>query len=240
MKNRSGWFICFYFILTAFLAYQLIFVLLESQNSDLKELYKNGFVVADYPLRFNSSNYFCVFNLPIIGLVISCCGFLMAIFSYNIFLKKNPQLNFCCLLIGFIVLMIGFFINFVGQLFYNQWNNSTVFIRVNSKPETLVRAITFYKYWIGSSLLWSIFGLYFAFAIGCVILMIKLYFINIQTYHFYRQREVVEEFEPELKQPLPSSLEFDPNETQTITIVLDDDNFHEKDKKGRSKKKYKK
>lgn len=227
MKNHNWWFISFYILLSTFIFYELLFLLFLLTNHELKALYHQGFVIKNNS-SFHASNYFSVFYLPVIGAVISCYAFASFIVTDFIFRNKSANFKFYLLIFNFILFVIGFFLNFTGELFYSEWSNSTSIIVSHHKE---VKAPNDYYYWLSSSWIWSIFGWYFGLLVGAVILLIKLNIINIQTSNFYRQRVVREEFIPELKQPLPSSSEFDPNETQTITIFLDDDEENYNNKK---------
>lgn len=226
MKNRNLWFISFYLLLAIFVIYQLVYLIFLSQNHELRTLYKNGFEIVIPTLSFNPSNYGAVFYIPFIGLLISSSGFIGCIFTSKIFVDKSPRFKLLFLTGTFSVFIIGFLINFAGQLFYNEWNNKIAIIHPkNAAANVTFTADYFYQNWVASStIIWSIFGIFFAMLVGCVILLIKLNLINIQMFNYQSQHEKEEQFESELRQPLPSSNEFDPNESQTITIFLDDEN----------------
>lgn len=223
MKIRNWWFIGFYLLLSTFIIYELAFLIALSKNTVLKELYYYGFKIAETSPSFNPSSYTLLYYLPIIGVVMSSFGLFSCVLTAKIFIKKSPRFKFFFLVVTFIIFVLGFLISFSGQLLYCEWSNDNAKIISNQWGVTH-SAIFYYRYWVPSTVVWSIFGLYFALLVAAVILLLKLNLINVQTYHFYRQREAEEvDFEPELKQPLPSSNQFDPNDTQTITIFLDDE-----------------
>lgn len=237
MRIRNGWFIIFYLLLSTFIIYELFFLIALSKNTILKELYRHGFIIVQSSPSFNPSNYFLVYYLPVIGLFMSTFALISCIFTARIFLEKSPHFKFVFLVLTFVIFVIGFLISFSGQLLYCEWNNSDAVILPNHggrvKPPNF-----YYQNWFSSTIVWFIFGLYFALLVAAVILLLKLNLINVQTYHFYRQRlESETDFEPELKQPLPSSNQFDPNDTQTITIFLDDEEVNEKLKSRKQRKK---
>lgn len=225
MKNRNLWFISFYLLLAIFVIYQLVYLIFLSQNHELRALYKNGFEIIGSYKSFNPSSYGAVFYVPVIGLLISSSGFIGCIFTSRIFVDKSPRFKLLFLIGTFSVFIIGFLINFAGELFYNEWNNKIAIIHPkNTADSVTLTANDFYQNWVASStIVWSIFGIFFAMIVGCVILLIKLNLINIQMFNYQSQHEKEEQFESDLRQPLPISNEFDPNESQTITIFLDDE-----------------
>ena len=223
MKIRNWWFISFYLLLSTFIIYELFFLITLSKNTALKELYYYGFKIIEPSPSFNPSSYTAVYYLPVIGLIMSSFGLISFIFTTRIFLEKSPHFKFVFLVVNFIIFVVGFLISFSGQLLYCEWSNEIAKIIPNIGG-TIKTPSFYYRNWFSSTIVWSIFGLYFALLVAAVILLLKLNLINVQTYHFYRQRIEAEiDFEPELKQPLPSSNEFDPNDTQTITIFLDEE-----------------
>lgn len=235
MRIRNGWFIVFYLLLSTFIIYELFFLIALTQNNVLRELYHYGFKIVEPSPSFNPSNYFSVYYLPVIGLVMSSFALISCIFTARFFLEKSPQLKFTFLVLTFAIFVIGFLISFSGQLLYCEWNNSDARILPNEGGK-IASPNFYYKNWVPSTIVWSIFGIFFALLVAAVILLLKLNLINVQTYHFYRQRlEAENDFEPELKQPLPSSNQFDPNDTQTITIFLDEEDEKLKSKKQRKK-----
>lgn len=228
MKNRSWWFISFYLLLSTFIIYELIFLIILSRNISLKDLYDTGgFVIVRPSPTFNPISYASFFYLALAGLIINSIALISGIVTSRIFIKKSPHFKFLLLVLNFIIFAIGFLISFSGELLYSQWDNANAIIQP-CKGGFTHTANFYYQNWFSSTIVWSIFGLYFALLVALGILLLKLNLINIQTYHFYRQREAESNFEPELKQPLPSSNEFDPNDTQTITIFLDDEEVNNK------------
>lgn len=223
MRIRNGWFIIFYLLLSTFIIYELFFLIALSKNTVLKELYYHDFQIVEASPSFNPSNYFSVYYLPVIGLIMSSFALISCIFTARVFLEKSPRFKFFFLVLTFVIFVIGFLISFSGQLLYCEWSNENAKILPNAGGK-VHSANFYYRYWVSSTIVWSIFGSYFALLVASVILLLKLNLINVQTYHFYRQRiEAETNFEPELKQPLPSSNEFDPNDTETITIFLDEE-----------------
>ncbi len=236
MRIRNGWFIIFYLLLSTFIIYELFFLIALSKNTVLKELYYHGFEVVKPSPSFNPSNYFSIYYLPVIGLAMSSFALISCIFTARVFLEKSPSFKFIFLVVTFVIFVMGFLISFSGQLLYCEWSNSDAKILPN-QGGAVNSPNFYYQNWVSSTIVWTIFGLYFALLVAAVILLLKLNLINIQTYHFYRQRlEAETDFEPELKQPLPSSNEFDPNDTQTITIFLDEE-ISEKIKSRKQRKK---
>jgi len=226
MKIRNWWFISFYLVLSLFIIYELAFLVALLRNTDLKDLYNTGFTIIDPSPSFKPSESASFYYLPIIGLVMSSVALISSIFTGRIFIDKSPRFKFFFLVLNFIIFAAGFLISFSGQLFYAEWSNINAIIQPNGSGKSY-EASFYYQNWVSSQAVWSIFGMFFALLVAAVILLLKLNLINVQTYHFYRQRETDVNFEPELKQPLPSSNEFDPNDTQTITIFLDDDDKKE-------------
>lgn len=227
MKNRNLWFISFYLLLAIFIIHQLVYLFFLSKNQDLKNLYTNGFDIVVPTNSFNYSSYGAVFYLPIVGLTISCTGFIGCILSSKIFINKSSGFKLAFLIGTFSVFTIGFLINFAGELFYSEWNNKIAIIHPrNAASDVTFTANYFYQNWLSSSrLVWTIFGLYFSLLVLCIIFLIKLNLINIEFFKYQRQHKKEEEhFEPELLQRMSTSNEFDPNETQTITIFFDHEN----------------
>ncbi|BET38146.1 hypothetical protein [Spiroplasma ixodetis] len=223
MRIRNWSFISFYLLLITFIIYELFFLIALSKNTVLKDLYYYGFEIAEPSPSFNPSSYTAVYYLPVIGLIVSSFGLISCIFTARVFLEKSPRFKFVFLVVNFIIFVVGFLISFSGQLLYCEWSNDSAQI-IPNRGGTIETPSFYYRNWFSSTIVWSIFGFYFALLVAAVILLLKLNLINVQTYHFYRQRiEQAIEFEPELKQPLPSSNEFDPNDTQTITIFLDEE-----------------
>ncbi|WP_308149778.1 hypothetical protein [Spiroplasma sp. AdecLV25b] len=226
MKNCNLWFIRFFLLLAVFLIYQLVYLIFLSKNYELRNLYTNGFEIVVPTSSFNPSSYGAVFYVPVIGLAISSIAFIGCVFTSRIFIDKSPRVKLMFLVATFSIFIIGFLINFAGELFYSEWNNKIAIIQPKNLPTGVTfTANHFYQNWVASlAIVWSIFGIFFAMLVGCVILLIKLHLINIQMFNYKSQHEKEEHFELELRQPLPSSNEFDPNDSQTITIFLDNEN----------------
>jgi len=220
LKNRTWWLLAFYAVLTLFIIYELIFLILVSKNDSLKKLYIDSFTISIPQTNFNPSNYFCIFTLPIIGLVLSIFAFTSSAIISKVYIEKNPKFKLFFLILTFTIFIIGFLLSFTAQVCYSEWNNDKVMILSKGSLND-ISASSFY-YWLSFRLIWSLFGLFFAIIVVSVILIAKLNFINIQIYNFACNFEDKTMLEPELKEPLRSSSEFDPNETQTIIIKIDE------------------
>lgn len=222
MKSRIAWFLFFYIILGLFLCYDVVYLGIIWSNTELLNLYNAGFEVSGSGKDlFNYSNSFAVYGLPTLGTLFSLFGLVAAVFSQSFILKiSTPKSKLVALLISFIVLIIGFYLTFIGQLFYNEWDDSSVMIaKVGEEP---VVANVYYRYWISLTNIWVIFAIFFVLFVVCIVLIIKLYYSNLQWMK-YGRRDVDEELNLEIKAPFPSNSEFDPNETQTITLTLNTD-----------------
>lgn len=222
MKSRIIWFLFFYIILTVFICYNLIYLGVIWSNRDLLNLYNHGFTVSGAETNlFNYSNAFAVYGLPTLGTLIALFGLVAAILSQSFILKSStPKSKLVALSTSFIAVIIGFYLSFIGQLFYNEWNDTT--ITITPTGGSAVTADTFYHYWISLSNIWIAFGVFFLLFIIAIIVIIKLYYLNIQWLK-YDKKENAEDLNLEITAPFPSNVEFDPNETQTITLTLDTD-----------------
>lgn len=244
MKSRFIWFLFFYIILGLFICYSLVYLGVIWSNKDLLNLYNQGFTISGTGKElFNYSNAFAVYGLPTIGTLFSIFGLVAAILSQSFILKTStPRSKLIALSTSFIVLIIGFYFTFIGQLFYNVWNEDTITITSGTKS---VPASTYYTNWISLAQIWIIFAIFFVLFIFCIVVIIKLYYLNIQWLKFDR-KENLEDLNLEITAPFPSNVEFDPNETQTITLSLDTDklapwkNPKKKDKIKKKKKTKKK
>lgn len=241
MKNRIFWFLLFYIILAIFICYDLAYLGVIWSNRNLLNLYNNGFEVSG-PGKdlFNYSSAFAVYGLPTLGTLFCTVGLVAAILSQSFILKSStPKSKLIALSTSFIVLMIGFYLDFIGQLFYNEWNETSVIITESGKGP--VTADTFYRNWMSLSDIWIVFAVFFVLFIVAIVLIIKLYYLNIQWLQ-YDKKETAEEQNLEITAPFPSNVEFDPNETQTITLTLDTDKmspWQNPKKKGKIKNKKK-
>ncbi|MGL5268314.1 MAG: hypothetical protein ACRC8P_00870 [Spiroplasma sp.] len=219
MKNRTVWFLFFYIILGIFVCSDLVYTGLIWSNTDLLSLYNTGFEVSGTGKDlFNYSNAFAVYGLPTLGTLFSFFALVAAILSQSVILKiSTPKSKLIVLSGSFIVLLIGFYFDFVGQLFYEQWNDNTVMIIAPNKAP--VPASFYYHHWMTLEQIWIVFAIFFVLSIICIIIIIKLYYLNIQWLNFDK-KETNNELNLEITTPFPSNLEFDPNETQTITLTL--------------------
>lgn len=222
MKNRIFWFLLFYIILAIFVCYDLAYLGVIWSNRDLLNLYNNGFEVSGTGKDlFNYSSAFAVYGLPTLGTLFCTVGLVAAILSQSFILKSStPKSKLVALSTSFIVLIIGFYLDFIGQLFYNEWNETSVTVTESGKSP--VTADTFYRYWMSLSDIWIVFVVFFVLFIVAIVLIIKLYYLNIQWLQ-YDKKETAEDLNLEITAPFPSNVEFDPNETQTITLTLDTD-----------------
>ncbi|MBE4704254.1 hypothetical protein [Spiroplasma platyhelix] len=222
MKSRITWFLFFYIILAIFICYDLAYLGVIWSNRDLLNLYNNGFEVSG-PGKdlFNYSNSFAVYGLPTLGTLFSLFGLVAAVLSQSFILKSStPKSKLIALSTSFIVLIIGFYFDFIGQLFYNEWNDTSVMITETGKSPVV--ANTFYSYWMSLADIWIVFAVFFVLFIASIVIIIKLYYLNIQWLK-YDKKENAQELNLEITAPFPSNVEFDPNETQTITLTLDTD-----------------
>lgn len=228
MKNRVWWFLGFYLLLSLFIINQLVYLITIWSNTALSQLYSNGFTIDPVsPTYFNSSSTFAIFYLPLIGIFLSIGGIVTSIVSQSVVLKSTTAMRKAIFLVSsFVIFLLGFYLSFSAQLFYNEWNNSAVKIIPNS-TEKAIPAIQFYKNWLSRTQLWTLFGVFFGFVIIAIILLIKLYFLNIQWSRYVLRNNEDEEAELELLSPLPNNGEFDPYATQTITISLDKQSLNE-------------
>lgn len=222
MKSRIIWFLVFYVILAIFICYDLVYLGVIWSNKDLLNLYNAGFEVSGPGKElFNYSSSFAVYGLPTIGTLFSLFGLVAAILSQSFILKSStPKSKLIALTTSFIVVIIGFYLDFIGQLFYNEWDDTSVMINQTGKQP--VTADTFYSYWMSLSDIWIVFVVFFVLFITAIVTIIKLYYLNLQWLK-YDKKENAEELNLEITAPFPTNVEFDPNETQTITLTLDTD-----------------
>lgn len=241
MKSRIIWFLFFYIILAVFICYDLVYLGVIWSNRDLLNVYNHGFEVSGTGAElFNYSNAFAIFGLPTLGTLFSVFGLVAAILSQSFILKSStPKSKLIALSGSFIILIIGFYLSFIGQLFYNEWDDAGITITPSGKEA--VTADFYYRYWMSLSNIWIVFAVFFFLFIACIIVIVKLYYLNIQWLKFDK-KESAEEMNLEITAPFPSNVEFDPNETQTITLTLDTDkmtpwkNTKKKDKIKKKKK----
>lgn len=244
MKSRTVWFLLFYIILGIFVCSDLVYIGVIWSNRDLLNLYNTGFEISGKGKElFNYSSAFAIYGLPTLGTLFSLFALVAAILSQSVVLKTStPKTKLIALAGSFIVLLVGFYFDFVGQLFYEQWNDNTIMITAPNKPP--VPASFYYRHWMSLSEIWIVFAIFFVLSIICIIVIVKLYFLNVQLFN-YDRKETSGELNLEISTPFPSNLEFDPNETQTITLSLETDklprwkNSKKKDKikKKKTKKK---
>lgn len=245
MKSRIVWFLFFYIILGVFVCYDLVYLGVIWSNKDLLNLYNTGFEVSGSGKElFNYSSAFAVYGLPTLGTLFSLFALVSAILSQSFILKTStPKSKLIALSGSFIILIIGFYIDFISQLFYESWNNSE--IKITPTGGTEVSAIFYYRNWMSQLNIWIVFSVFFVLFLVCIIIIVKLYYLNLRWLK-YDKKENIDELNLEITAPFPSNSEFDPNETQTITLTLDTDkltpwkNNKKKDKIKKKKKPKKK
>lgn len=238
MKSRIIWFLFFYIILGIFVCYDLIYLGIIWSNRDLLNLYNVGFETSG-PAKelFNYSSAFAVYGLPTLGTLFSLFALVASIFSQSVILKiSTPKSKLVALSISFTVLIIGFYFDFVGQLFYDEWDNNSIMIIQQGKEA--VPASFYYRNWMSMIDIWILFAVFFVLFIICIVIIIKLYYLNVQWLKYDKKHKNYE-LNLEITAPFPSNSEFNPNETQTITLTLDTDKLTpwNKNKKVKIKKK---
>lgn len=240
-KSRIAWFSIFYIILFLFGIYNLIFLVIIWENHELLRLYNQGFVATGSngePI-LNYSSSFAIYGLITIGTIFTFFGILGAILSQTLVsVADTPKKKLIGLIVGFIVVVIGFYFGFVAQLYYHEWDNASIKIeQIGLEP---ISANHFYKNWLNIIEIWSIFAIFLILLILCIFLILKLHQKNLDwsKYHNANRKE---ELNLEITAPFPSNNEFNPNETQTITLNLDTtDKIMSRKKKKQKQKKFKK
>lgn len=238
-KSRIAWFSIFYIILFLFGIYNLIFLVIIWENHELLRLYSQGFKVIgnNNGDKISSASSFAIYGLITIGTVFAFFGILGAILSQTLVsIADTPRKKLVGLIVGFTLVIVGFYFGFISQLFYYQWNNSAIKIVENSSGITY-NANHFYQNWLNIIEIWSVFAIFLILLILSIFLILKLHQKNLDwTRHNNANQK--EELNLEITAPFPSNSEFDPNETQTITLNLDttDKIMARKKKKQRIKK----
>lgn len=223
MKNKSriAWFSIFYVILFLFAIYNLVFLVIIWDNHELRDLYTEGFIATgnNGQTMLTYSNAFAIYGLVTIGTILSFFGILGAVLSQLLVtVSDTPRKKLVGLITAFVVVIIGFYFGFIAQLFYYQWDNQSVIIQKPGSPP--VSADYFYKNWFNIIEIWVLFALFIILLILSIFLILKLHQKNIDFTRYIRAN-TKEELNLEITAPFPSSGEFDPNETQTITLNLD-------------------
>lgn len=220
-KIRIAWFSIFYIILFLFGIYNLIFLVIIWENHELFRLYAQGFqVISNNASKIsNSANSFAIYGLITIGTVFAFFGILGAVLSQTLVsVADTPKKKLIGLIAGFTLVIIGFYLGFVSQLFYYQWNDSTIQIQ---QPDLSINvASDFYQNWLNIIEIWLVFAIFLILLILSIFLILKLHQENLDWTR-YNNANHKEELNLEITAPFPNNGEFDPNETQTITLKLD-------------------
>lgn len=219
-KDRIAWFSIFYIILFLFAIYNLVFLVIIWDNHELLKLYSQGFIAIDNDHQmFGYSNSFAIYGLITIGTIFIFFGILGVILSQSLVsVADTPRKKLVGLIVGFVIVIIGFYFGFISQLYYHEWDNPSIIIeQIGSES---VSANYFYKNWFNIIEIWSFFGIFLILLILCIFLILKLHQKNLDLTRYNRINRK-EELNLEITAPFPSNGEFDPNETQTITLNLD-------------------
>ncbi|MDQ7982913.1 MAG: hypothetical protein REH79_01670 [Spiroplasma sp.] len=219
-KSRIAWFSFFYIVLLSFAIYNLVFLVIIWNNHELFNLYIKGFIViGEKKEMLNYSSSFGIYGLITIGTIFNFFGILGIILSQSLVsIASTPRKKLVGLIVGFLVVMIGFYFGFIAQLFYSEWNTSS--IKIQQPGQDPISANYFYKNWIHIIVIWLLFIFFLLLLILCIFLILRLHQANISLSKYNRE-ENKEELNLEITAPFPSNVEFDPNETQTITLNLD-------------------
>lgn len=219
-KSRIAWFSIFYIILFLFGIYNLIFLVIIWENHELFRLYTQGFTaINDGKTMSGYSSSFAIYGLVTIGTVFAFFGILGAILSQTLVsIADTPRKKLAGLIVGFVLVIIGFYFAFIAQLYYYEWNDSTITIIQRNTIE--FPASHFYQHWLNLVEIWSIFAVFLLLLIICIFLIVKLHQKNLDWTR-YKNANHKEELNLEITAPLSNTTEFDPNETETITLNLD-------------------